>query len=135
MANAKSSMVEYRGLGRRKSSTARVILRPGSGKFIINNREAKNYLLSDLHIQDAEQPLVLTETKGQFDILVNVRGGGLKGQAGAIRLGIARALLLASDTYRAKLKPAGMLTRDARSVERKKPGLNKARRARQFSKR
>lgn len=132
--NAKS-IVEYRGLGRRKSSTARVILRPGKGKFTINNRDAKAYLLSDLYIQDAEQPLVLTETKGQFDILVNVRGGGLSGQAGAIRLGISRALLLVNDSYRAKLKPAGMLTRDARIVERKKPGLNKARRARQFSKR
>ncbi|VEU75169.1 30S ribosomal protein S9 [Mycoplasmopsis maculosa] len=132
MAN---KLVEYRGLGRRKSSTARVILRPGKGKFTINHRDAKDYLASDIRIQDAEQPLVLTETKGQFDIAVNVRGGGLSGQAGAIRLGIARALLEASDTYRAKLKPAGMLTRDARVVERKKPGLNKARRARQFSKR
>ncbi|WP_027334871.1 30S ribosomal protein S9 [Mycoplasmopsis felifaucium] len=135
MATKKNTTVEYRGLGRRKSSTARVILRPGKGKFVINHREAKAYLLSDLYIQDAEQPLTLTETKGQFDITVNVRGGGLSGQAGAIRLGIARALLLANADYRAKLKPAGMLTRDARVVERKKPGLNKARRARQFSKR
>ncbi|KUH47380.1 30S ribosomal protein S9 [Mycoplasmopsis meleagridis] len=127
--------LEYRGLGRRKSSTARVTLKTGTGKFIINNREAKDYLTSDLYIQDAEQPLVLTETKGTFDIFVNVRGGGLSGQAGAIRLGIARALLLASDSYRAKLKPEGMLTRDARIKERKKPGLNAARRARQFSKR
>lgn len=131
----KKEVVEYRGLGRRKSSTARVILRPGKGKFIINKREALAYLTSNLYIQDAEQPLVLTETKGQFDITVNVSGGGLSGQAGAIRLGIARALLAASDTYREKLKPAGMLTRDARVTERKKPGLNKARRARQFSKR
>ncbi|KKB26831.1 SSU ribosomal protein S9p (S16e) [Mycoplasmopsis meleagridis] len=127
--------LEYRGLGRRKSSTARVTLKTGTGKFMINNREAKDYLTSDLYIQDAEQPLVLTETKGTFDIFVNVRGGGLSGQAGAIRLGIARALLLASDSYRAKLKPEGMLTRDARIKERKKPGLNAARRARQFSKR
>ncbi|VEU77965.1 30S ribosomal protein S9 [Mycoplasmopsis columbinasalis] len=127
--------IEYRGLGRRKSSTARVILRPGKGKFVINNRDAKDYLTSDLYIQDAEQPLTITETKGTFDITVNVRGGGLSGQAGAIRLGIARALLLASESYRAKLKPEGMLTRDARVKERKKPGLNKARRARQFSKR
>ncbi|WP_027120772.1 30S ribosomal protein S9 [Mycoplasmopsis lipofaciens] len=132
---AKKEIIEYRGLGRRKSSTARVILRPGKGEFKINNRSAKDYLTSDLYIQDAEQPLVLTETKGSFDIIVNVHGGGLSGQAGAIRLGIARALLLASDSYRAKLKPAKMLTRDARVKERKKPGLNSARRARQFSKR
>lgn len=131
----KKEVVEYRGLGRRKSSTARVILRPGKGKFTINKREALAYLTSNLYIQDAEQPLVLTETKGKFDITVNVSGGGLSGQAGAIRLGIARALLAASDTYREKLKPVGMLTRDARVTERKKPGLNKARRARQFSKR
>ncbi|MGY5139346.1 30S ribosomal protein S9 [Mycoplasmopsis gallinarum] len=130
-----ADQILYRGLGRRKSSTARVILKPGTGKFTINNRDAKQYLTSDLYIQDAEQPLVLTETKGTFDIIVNVRGGGLSGQAGAIRLGIARALLVASDSYRAKLKPEGMLTRDARIKERKKPGLNAARRARQFSKR
>ncbi|EGV00312.1 30S ribosomal protein S9 [Mycoplasmopsis columbina] len=130
-----ANKIEYRGLGRRKSSTARVVLKPGNGKFTVNNRDAKDYLTSDLYIQDAEQPLVLTETKGTFDIVVNVRGGGLSGQAGAIRLGIARALLLASETYRAKLKPEGMLTRDARVKERKKPGLNAARRARQFSKR
>ncbi|MEA4115601.1 30S ribosomal protein S9 [Mycoplasma sp. 744] len=130
-----AKIIEYRGLGRRKSSTARVTLKTGTGKFVINNREAKDYLTSDLYIQDAEQPLVLTNTKGTFDIFVNVRGGGLSGQAGAIRLGIARALLLASDSYREKLKPEGMLTRDARVKERKKPGLNAARRARQFSKR
>lgn len=134
-ATPKANGIEYRGLGRRKACTARVILRPGKGTFIINHREAKAYLNSDLYIQDAKQPLVLTGTKGTFDITVNVRGGGLSGQAGAIRLGIARALLLASESYREKLKPAGMLTRDARVVERKKPGLNKARRARQFSKR
>ncbi|ENY69592.1 30S ribosomal protein S9 [Mycoplasmopsis bovigenitalium] len=132
---ATKNVIEYRGLGRRKSSTARVILRPGKGKFVINRRDAREYLASDLFIQDAEQPLVLTDTKGTFDITVNVRGGGLSGQAGAIRLGISRALLLASDSYRAKLKPAGMLTRDARVKERKKPGLRKARRSRQFSKR
>ncbi|BAW18264.1 30S ribosomal protein S9 [Mycoplasmopsis bovigenitalium] len=132
---ATKNVIEYRGLGRRKSSTARVILRPGKGKFVINRRDAREYLASDLFIQDAEQPLVLTDTKGTFDITVNVRGGGLSGQAGAIRLGISRALLLASDSYRAKLKPAGMLARDARVKERKKPGLRKARRSRQFSKR
>ncbi|WP_029608466.1 30S ribosomal protein S9 [Mycoplasma simbae] len=132
---ASTKTIEYRGLGRRKSSTARVLLRPGKGTFVINGRDARAYLASDLFLQDASQPLALTETLGQFDITVNVRGGGLSGQAGAIRLGIARALLLASDSFRAKLKPAGMLTRDARVKERKKPGLRKARRSRQFSKR
>ncbi|OYD27093.1 small subunit ribosomal protein S9 [Mycoplasma testudineum] len=127
--------IMYRGLGRRKKSVARVILRPGSGKFVINKREAKDYLMSDILIKDAMQPIVITEVENQFDILVNVRGGGLSGQAGAIRLGIARALLEASADYRAKLKPEKMLTQDARNKERKKPGLRKARKARQFSKR
>lgn len=127
--------VLYRGLGRRKSSTARVILRPGKGEFVINKRPAKDYLNSDLFIKDALQPIVITENVDKFDISVNVAGGGLNGQAGAIRLGISRALLEANAEYRSKLKPAKMLTRDARVKERKKPGLRKARRSRQFSKR
>ncbi len=127
--------VEYRGLGRRKSSTARVIIKPGKGEFKINGRDSLDYLMSTLLLQDAEQALVITETKGTFDIRVNVKGGGLSGQASAIRLGIARALLQASADYRPTLKKAGLLTRDARIKERKKPGLRKARRARQFSKR
>lgn len=131
----KKDELMYRGLGRRKSSVARVILRPGKGKFLINKREAREYLMSDLLLKDANQPLDITEAKGSFDISVNVRGGGLAGQAGAIRLGIARALLLVQPDYRSPLKKAGMLTRDARAVERKKPGLRKARRAKQFSKR
>ncbi|MGL5357768.1 MAG: 30S ribosomal protein S9 [Metamycoplasmataceae bacterium] len=131
----KQDILMYRGLGRRKSSTARVILRKGTGKFVINKREAKEYLRSDIFIKDALQPIVITETTNNFDIIVNVRGGGLSGQAGAIRLGIARALLNVSADYRPKLKAAKMLTRDARIKERKKPGLRKARKARQFSKR
>ncbi|MGY6172307.1 30S ribosomal protein S9 [Candidatus Mycoplasma pogonae] len=127
--------VIYRGLGRRKASVARVILTPGSGKFTINKRTAKEYLMSDIFIKDALQPIVLTETENSWDIRVNAHGGGLSGQAGAIRLGIARALLEASLDYRPKLKVAGMLTRDARIKERKKYGLRAARRARQFSKR
>ncbi|MFV8401134.1 MULTISPECIES: 30S ribosomal protein S9 [Mycoplasma] len=127
--------VMYRGLGRRKSSVARVRLTPGTGKFTINNRDARDYLTSDIYLKDANQPFVLTETFGTFDVSVNVTGGGLSGQAGAIRLGIARALLEANVDYRAALKAAGMLTRDARAKERKKPGLRAARRARQFSKR
>lgn len=125
----------YKGLGRRKSSTARVIIKPGKGLFKINKREARDYLMSDLLLQEARLPLALTNTVEQFDVSVNVRGGGLSGQAGAIRLGIARALLESSADYRSSLKTEGMLTRDARVKERKKPGLRKARRAKQFSKR
>lgn len=125
----------YRGLGRRKSSTARVVIKPGDGKFLINKRNAKDYLMSDTLLQDANQPFDITNTKDRFDINVNVKGGGLSGQAGAIRLGIARALLEASIEYRPLLKKAKMLSRDARRVERKKPGLRKSRRAPQFSKR
>ncbi|WP_322960370.1 30S ribosomal protein S9 [Mycoplasmopsis cynos] len=130
-----SKNIEYRGLGRRKSSVARVKLTKGTGKFLINKRDAREYLTSDIYLKDANQPFVLTETVNQFDVSVIVSGGGLSGQAGAIRLGIARALLEASLDYRATLKSAGMLTRDARAKERKKPGLRAARRARQFSKR
>ncbi|AXE60709.1 30S ribosomal protein S9 [[Mycoplasma] phocae] len=131
-----ANKIRYYGLGRRKSSVARVYLLPGSGKFIINGKEAKEYLSSDLLIKDALSPFVITETVEQFDVLANVNGGGLTGQAGAIRLGIARGLIEASNNeYRSKLKEAGFLTRDARVKERKKFGLRKARRARQFSKR
>ncbi|ATO30622.1 30S ribosomal protein S9 [Mycoplasmopsis bovirhinis] len=129
------SILEFKGLGRRKSSVARVKLVKGAGKFTVNNRDAREYLTSDIYLKDANQPFVLTETVGQFDVFVRVQGGGLSGQAGAIRLGIARALLEASNDYRPTLKAAGMLTRDARAKERKKPGLRAARRARQFSKR
>ncbi|WP_033160819.1 30S ribosomal protein S9 [[Mycoplasma] collis] len=125
----------YKGTGRRKSSTARVTLTSGTGKFTINKIEAKKYLMQDLLIKDALQPFAITETENTFDINVIAKGGGLSGQAGAIRLGIARALLSASEDYKAKLKEFKMLTRDARSKERKKYGLRKARRARQFSKR
>ena len=125
----------YRGLGRRKSSSARVILKAGNGEFKINNREAKEYLRSDILIKDALQPLELIQEIGKWNINVNVSGGGLSGQAGAIRLGIARALIAVSETYKPTLKKSKMLTRDARAKERKKPGLRKARRARQFSKR
>ncbi|TPE57368.1 30S ribosomal protein S9 [[Mycoplasma] falconis] len=128
--------IRYYGLGRRKSSVARVYLLPGKGSFIINGKEAKSYLNSDILIKDALSPFALTETEKQFDVFANVNGGGLSGQAGAIRLGIARALLEASNNeYRNSLKDAGFLTRDARVKERKKFGLRKARRARQFSKR
>ncbi|TPR53256.1 30S ribosomal protein S9 [Metamycoplasma neophronis] len=128
--------IRYYGLGRRKSSVARVYLLPGKGNFIINGKPAKEHLNSDILLKDALSPFTVTETTNQFDVFANVNGGGLTGQAGAIRLGIARALLEASNNeYRNKLKDAGFLTRDARVKERKKFGLRKARRARQFSKR
>lgn len=127
--------VMYRGLGRRKSSTARVVIKPGKGDFQINKRPAREYLMSDILLKDSLQPIVITDQKEKFDISVNVKGGGLSGQAGAIRLGIARALIEISLDYRKILKSTGMLTRDARIKERKKPGLKKARKSRQFSKR
>ena len=127
--------IEYKGLGRRKSSVARITLSPGNGSFIINKKPAKDYLLSDILLQDASQALEVLKVKEQFDINVNVNGGGLSGQAGAIRLGIARSLLKVSEDNKKILKKAGLLSRDARKKERKKPGLKKARRARQFSKR
>ncbi|MGX9340354.1 30S ribosomal protein S9 [Mycoplasma sp. 128] len=127
--------VRYYGLGRRKSSVARVYLVPGNGKFTINGKEAREYLNSDILLKDASQPFGLTETTAKYDVIANVNGGGLSGQAGAVRLGIARALLEVNKDFRPALKQAGMLTRDARVKERKKFGLRKARRARQFSKR
>jgi len=127
--------VEYRGTGRRKSSVARVRLTPGTGKFIINKRDLKEYIPSEAKILDLMQPLELLEQKNKFDINVNVNGGGITGQTGAIRLGIARALLEVNPDYRKILKPNKMITRDARVKERKKYGLKGARRAPQFSKR
>ena len=127
--------VQYRGTGRRKSSVARVILTPGTGNITINDKNAKDYLPSDVLLMIVNQPLELTNTADKFDVTVNVYGGGTSGQAGAIRHGIARALLEASSDYRPTLKAAGYLTRDSRVKERKKYGLKKARRAPQFSKR
>jgi small subunit ribosomal protein S9 len=127
--------VIYRGTGRRKSSVARVILTPGSGKIEVNGREFVDYIPSALARLDVSQPLVLTANENTFDISVNVNGGGLIGQAGAIRLGITRALLEVNPDYRKILKPAGLITRDPRAKERKKYGLKKARKASQFSKR
>lgn len=127
--------VMYRGTGRRKSSVARVILSPGTGKLIINKRTFENYIPSAATRLDVMQPLELTNNVSTFDITVNVNGGGITGQAGAIRHGITRALLEVNADYRKVLKKAGMITRDPRVKERKKPGLKKARRAPQFSKR
>ncbi|MEC1479061.1 30S ribosomal protein S9, partial [Bacillus haynesii] len=114
------AQVQYYGTGRRKSSVARVRLVPGEGRIIVNNREISEHIPSAALIEDIKQPLTLTETAGTYDVLVNVHGGGLSGQAGAIRHGIARALLEADPEYRSTLKRAGLLTRDARMKERKK---------------
>lgn len=125
----------YYGTGRRKSSVARVRMASGSGKIIVNGVDVENYIPSPNLLIDLKQPLVLTETQDKFDISVNATGGGFSGQAGAIRLGIARALMEADPSYRKTLKQAGLITRDARCKERKKYGLKAARRAPQFSKR
>ena len=128
-------LVQYLGTGRRKSSVARVYLRSGKGTITINGRTFEDYIPSAAVRLDVLQPLELTETTDKFDVLVNVQGGGISGQAGAIRHGITRALMEANPDYRAILKPAGLVTRDPRAKERKKYGLKKARRAPQFSKR
>ncbi|HYK73606.1 MAG TPA: 30S ribosomal protein S9 [Pseudoneobacillus sp.] len=129
------AQVQYIGTGRRKSSVARVRLVPGNGQIIINDREITNYIPFEALREVVKQPLNATETLGSYDVLVNVKGGGYTGQAGAIRHGIARALLQADPEFRPTLKRAGLLTRDARMKERKKYGLKGARRAPQFSKR
>jgi small subunit ribosomal protein S9 len=129
------AQVQYYGTGRRKSSTARVRLVPGNGRVLINEREFEDYLPLPALREVVKQPLVATETLGSYDVLVSVKGGGYTGQAGAIRHGISRALLQADPEFRATLKSAGFLTRDARMKERKKYGLKGARRAPQFSKR
>lgn len=117
------AQVQYYGTGRRKSSVARVRLVPGEGRIIVNNREISEHIPSAALIEDIKQPLNLTETAGTYDVLVNVHGGGLSGQSGAIRHGIARALLEADPEYRSTLKRAGLLTRDARMKERKNTDL------------
>ena len=127
--------VQYQATGRRKSSVARVRMVPGTGKFVVNDRNFAEYIPSAAIRLDVLQPLNITQTSTQYDIYVNVCGGGISGQAGAIRLGISRALLLVSPDFRSSLKKAGLLTRDPRATERKKYGLKKARRAPQFSKR
>jgi len=129
------SEVQYIGTGRRKESVARVRMLPGSGKIMINGKEMNQYFGLDTLKLIVRQPLVATETEGSFDVIAKVEGGGFSGQAGAVRHGIARALLQADGEYRPVLKKNGYLTRDPRMKERKKCGLKKARRAPQFSKR
>ena len=126
---------KYYSTGRRKTSVARVYLKPGEGRILINKKDADEYLMRETLKMIIMQPFELTGTTGQFDVQVNVSGGGVSGQAGAIKHGISRALLKVSDDYRKPLKKAGYLTRDAREVERKKYGQRGARARFQFSKR
>ena len=130
-----ANKVQYKGTGRRKESVARVILSAGTGKITINGRDFEEYIPSAMLRLDVMQPFGVTETTGQFDVEANIYGGGLSGQAGALRLGITRALMEVNPDYRKTLKPAGFVTRDPRAKERKKYGLKKARKSSQFSKR
>ena len=127
--------VQYMATGRRKKSVARVRLVAGEGRVVINKREIENYFGLETLRTIVNQPLVLTANKEKFDVLVNVHGGGLSGQAGAIRHGVTRALVKSDETLKSELKKAGFLTRDPRMKERKKYGLKKARKSSQFSKR
>lgn len=140
---AKDKKNVYTGTGRRKTSVARVSLTPGTGKITVNGQDVHDYLPYEVLVMDLTQPLDVTNTREMFDVDAKVKGGGFTGQTGAIRLGIARALLMydaktpvdSENSYRRILKANGFVTRDARKKERKKPGLKKARRAPQFSKR
>ncbi len=128
-------MEEYISIGRRKESIARVRMIPGSGKVTVNGKDLLSYFKRETLIMDIEQPLQITDNMETFDFKIRVNGGGLSGQAGAVRLGIARALLAYSEDYRSALRQGGFLTRDPRRTERKKYGLAKARKRFQFSKR
>lgn len=127
--------IQYYSTGRRKGAVARVYLRPGKGNIVCNGRTFNEYFPNRVHRMIIQQPLVITSCMDKFDILVNVNGGGISGQAGAIRHGMARALVKYNEELKGKLKSAGHLTRDAREVERKKYGRPKARKRFQFSKR
>lgn len=126
---------QFHAIGRRKTSVARVYLRPGTGTWVVNGRTLEAHLPRQVLRQSANRPLVATETEGQFDVKVNVQGGGVRGQADAIRLAVARALLKVNEEFRGRLRAEGLLTRDPREVERKKPGQPGARKKFQFSKR
>ncbi|MCA9837879.1 MAG: 30S ribosomal protein S9 [Trueperaceae bacterium] len=128
-------MEQYYGTGRRKAAIARVFLRPGSGRIIVNGKDFQTYFRGIFKGVQALEPLKVTGTAGRYDALITVQGGGPTGQSDAIQLGVARALVKVDPNFRSSLKKGGYLTRDARVVERKKYGLHKARRAPQFSKR
>ena len=130
-----ADLVQYYGTGRRKSSIARVFLRPGSGKFTVNDREFDKYFVTDAQRVSAKAPLVSSETGTTFDVIATVHGGGVNGQSDAVKMGIARALLEFNVELRKKLKGEGLLSRDARGKERKKYGQKGARKRFQFSKR
>jgi small subunit ribosomal protein S9 len=130
-----AELVQYYGTGRRKSSVARIFLRPGSGKFTVNGRPFEQYFVTEAQRVNARTPLVTSETSSTFDVVANVSGGGVNGQAGATKMGIARALLEFNIELRKKLKVEGLLSRDARGKERKKYGQKGARKRFQFSKR
>jgi small subunit ribosomal protein S9 len=130
-----ATAVQYNAVGRRKNAVARVYLRPGKGNAIINKREIENYFPLEWRRRSILSPFTVTETAGTFDLVVNTHGGGPTGQAEAIRMGIARALVSYNEELRKPLRDAGYLTRDPRMVERKKPGQPKARKRFQFSKR
>jgi len=132
---ATTTIEQYHGVGRRKTSVARVFLRPGTGVWEVNGRSLAEYFPRLAHQQHVQEPLVATQLQGRFDIKVNVTGGGQTGQAGAVRLGIARALLAYDPELRGTLRQRGLLTRDPREGERKKPGRPGARKRFQFSKR
>jgi len=127
--------LRWHAVGRRKTSVARVYLVPGSGKWSVNGRTLGDYFPRQSLVQHIQQPFQVTDTLGAFDVKARVSGGGQAGQAGALRLGVARALVLADETHRRKLRAHGLLTRDPRAVERKKPGRPGARKRFQFSKR
>ncbi len=130
-----AELVEYLATGRRKTSVARVILRPGEGKLVVNRRNFESYFPSEALRAEVQQPLVTAELAGKFDVYVNARGGGIHGQAGATKLGIARALIVFNPELRPRLRQGGFLTRDPRAKERKKYGQKGARKRFQFSKR
>ena len=129
------STVQHYGTGRRKTSTARVFLRPGNGKITVNSKSFEDHFFDEMHRMIIRQPLQICEAADKFDILVNVQGGGVTGQAGAVRHGVSRALVEFNPEFRPILKKAGFLTRDSRMVERKKYGRPGARKRFQFSKR
>ena len=130
-----AELAEYMATGRRKTSVARVILRPGEGKLVVNRRDFQSYFPSEALRAEVQQPLITAELAGKFDIYVNARGGGIHGQAGATKLGIARALIVFNPELRPRLRQGGFLTRDPRAKERKKYGQKGARKRFQFSKR
>jgi len=122
-------------IGRRKEAVCRIYIKPGSGKWTVNGRTLGDYFPRPAHVSSIQQPFTATDTLGSYDVAANIDGGGLSGQAGALRLAIARALVEVDPTYKPKLRALGLMTRDARVVERKKPGRPKARKRFQFSKR